>query len=244
VPIDLVTCSVEHYCTSAPNDFDVIYHLASIVGPAAVLSRAGRIAESILRDTYHMIRLAQRCRARLVNVSTSEIYGGGSGGYCHEETPRVIRGPASARQEYAAAKLAAEVALENFSRSGRLDAVTVRPFNVSGTRQSGRGGFVLPRFVGQALLELPLTVFGDGRQVRAFTDARDVADGLMLLAERGVAGTAYNVGNPANRITILDLARQVLGFPVRRPPSSTSIPARFTGPITPKRPTSSPTQGV
>lgn len=195
---------------SSGEHYDVIYHLASIVGPAAVLKRTGHIAENILRDTAVVIQLAQRCAARLVNVSTSEIYGGGVNGYCREETPRMVRGAASARQEYAAGKLAAEVAIENLCQSGELDAVTIRPFNVSGIRQSGRGGFVLPRFIGQALLEQPLTVFGDGSQIRAFTDARDIADGMILCAERGACGTAYNVGNPANRISINELADQVL----------------------------------
>ena len=82
--------------------FDSIFHLASVVGPAAVLNHAGHITESIARDTYAVIRLAQRSGARLVNVSASEVYGGGDRGFCQEDTPRVIKGPASARQEYAA----------------------------------------------------------------------------------------------------------------------------------------------
>ncbi len=208
--LDVETCTVEEFAERSSDRFDVVYHLASIVGPAAVLNRSGWIAESILRNTYLMIRLAQRCKARLVNVSTSEIYGGGRDGYCHEETPRVVRGRASARQEYAAAKLAAEVAIENLCTAGALDAVTIRPFNVSGARQSGRGGFVLPRFVGQAILGRPLTVFGDGTQVRAFTDARDIAAGLELAARHGATGTAYNVGNPGNRVSIDELADRVL----------------------------------
>ena len=190
--------------------FETIYHLASIVGPAAVLRQSGFIAESIVNGTYVVIRLAQRCKARLVNVSTSEVYGGGVNGLCREDTPRVIRGVASARQEYAAGKLAAEVAIENLCRERKLDAVTVRPFNVAGPWQSGRGGFVLPRFVGQAILGLPLTVFGDGKQLRAFTDARDVAAGMKLCAGRGVSGRAYNLGNPANRISIGELADRVI----------------------------------
>ncbi len=190
--------------------FHTSYHLASIVGPAAVLARSGFIAESIVRDTYVTIHLARRMGARLVNVSTSEVYGGGLNGLCREDTPRVVKGPASARQEYAAGKLAAEVAIENLSREDKLDAVTIRPFNVAGPGQAGRGGFVLPRFIGQAILGLPLTVFGDGSQIRAFTDVRDVASGLTTCAVQGASGTAYNVGNPANRISIDELADRVL----------------------------------
>lgn len=189
---------------------DTIFHLASVVGPAAVLNHAGDIAESIVRNTYATIRLAQRHGSRLVNISTSEVYGGGVDGLCQEGTPCVIKGPASARQEYAAAKLVCEVAIANLCREGKLDAVTVRPFNVAGVRQLGRGGFVLPRFVGQALLGLSLTVFGDGTQLRAFTDVRDVVKGIQAAARHGLSGTVYNVGNSANRTSILALAELIL----------------------------------
>jgi len=206
--LDVTIATVHEYKPDQP--FDVIFHLASVVGPAAVLNYAGYITESIVRDTYAVIRLAQACSARLVNISTSEVYGGGDHGFCEEETPRVIKGPASARQEYAAGKLACEVAIANLSRAEALNAVTVRPFNVSGVRQLGKGGFVLPRFVAQALLGLPLTVFGDGTQVRAFTDVRDVAAGILVAASKGECGGVYNVGNLQNRTTIRELAETVV----------------------------------
>lgn len=190
--------------------FDRIFHLASVVGPAAVLNYAGFISESIVRDTYAVIRLAQSQDAQLVNVSTSEVYGGGDRGFCQEDTPRVVKGPASARQEYAAAKATCEVSIANLCAIGKLRAVSVRPFNVSGVRQLGQAGFVLPRFIGQAILRRPLTVFGDGVQVRAFTDVRDVASGILVAGEKGAVGEVYNVGNPANRITIRELAALVL----------------------------------
>lgn len=190
--------------------FERIFHLASVVGPAAVLNYSGFITESIVRDTYKMIRLAQEHGAQLVNISTSEVYGGGDRGFCQEETPRVFRGPASARQEYATGKAACEVSIANLCSTGKLSSVTIRPFNVSGVRQLGQGGFVLPRFIGQAMEGLPLSVFGDGVQVRAFTDVRDVVSGILTASERGTSGEVYNVGNPANRITIRELAALVL----------------------------------
>jgi nucleoside-diphosphate-sugar epimerase len=194
----------------AQRRFDRIFHLASVVGPAAVLNYSGFISESIVRDTYAVIRLAQAHDAQLVNISTSEVYGGGDRGFCQEETPRVIKGPASARQEYAAAKSACEVSIINLCTTDKLRAVIVRPFNVSGVRQLGQAGFVLPRFIGQAILGQSLTVFGDGVQVRAFTDVRDVASGILTASEKGKSGEVYNVGNPRNRITIRELATLVL----------------------------------
>jgi UDP-glucose 4-epimerase len=206
--LDVTVSAVSDFVTE--EKFDAVFHLASVVGPATVLDHTGFITESIVRDTYVVIRLAQQSRARLVNISTSEVYGGGDHGLCEEDTPRVIKGSASARQEYAAGKLACEVSIANLCRAGLLEAVTIRPFNVSGIRQLGKGGFVLPRFAGQALRGSPLTVFGDGSQIRAFTDVRDVASGILLAAQRGANGQAYNVGNPSNRTTIRELAELVV----------------------------------
>src|SRR2546426_618831 len=79
-----------------------------------------------------------------------------------------------------------------------------------GPHRSGKGGFVLPRFIGQALRGEPITVYGDGSMVRAFTHVADIADGLIAAMARGGSGEAYNLGNPANKTSILDLAQRVL----------------------------------
>lgn len=187
-----------------------IYHLASIVGPAGVLPFAGRIVKSIVEDTYLLIDLALRDRARLLDVSTSEVYGGGQEGYCHESLPKIIPAKTSARTEYAIGKLAAETALVNLAKVADLDAVIIRPFNVCGPRQSGQGGFVLPRFIGQAMRGEPLTIFGDGNQIRAFTHVQDVASGLRAAMSSGRSGAVYNIGHPGNKITIGQLADSVI----------------------------------
>jgi UDP-glucose 4-epimerase len=187
---------------------DGIYHLASPVGPAGILPYAGYIVNYIVNSTYDIIDLALRHKCRLVYVSTSEIYGGGVDGLCSEDTPCVV--PIShptARLEYAIGKLAGEIAVLN---TPGLDAVIIRPFNVAGPRQSDKGGFVLPRFVKQALDHEPLTIFGDGTQIRAFTHVSDIVDGLLLAMDKGVSKQAYNLGNPANKTTILELATSVV----------------------------------
>jgi UDP-glucose 4-epimerase len=190
--------------------FDEIYHLASVVGPVGVLSHAGKIARSITEDTYHVIELAQMTGARLCDVSTSEVYGGGRDGYCSENDAKIITPKVSVRLEYAVAKLACEVALINTTRVSGLFAVIIRPFNISGPRQATKGGFVIPRFIRQAIHGEPITVYGDGKMIRAFTHVRDVADGLIRALRNGERGQAYNVGNPANKITILELAERVI----------------------------------
>lgn len=209
IKFDLV--SIKDYLKSGkPTDWSEIYHLASFVGPAGVLQHAGDMIGSVVEDTYLMMDVCRERGIRLLDVSTSEIYGGGQEGYCSEEFPKIISPKTSPRLEYAIAKLACETAIINRCTVKKLDAAIVRPFNISGPRQSGVGGFVLPRFVGLALKGLPLTVFGDGKQIRAFTHVRDICDGIYLTMKKSKSGDAFNVGNPHNRVTIDQLADLVL----------------------------------
>jgi UDP-glucose 4-epimerase len=205
-------CSVEQFCQelAAGHKFDEIYHLASIVGPVGVLAHAGHIAHQIINDTQSLIDLALRTNARLLDVSTSEVYGGGRDGYCSEKDFKVIQPKVTVRLEYAIGKLTAEVALINTSRVTSLDVAIVRPFNVAGPRQTGTAGFVLPRFISQAMNGEPLTVYGDGQMIRAFTHVRDIVRGIILVMEKGERGEPYNIGNPANKISIQELAERVL----------------------------------
>lgn len=184
---------------------DVIYHLAAPVGPVGVLSLAGKITQDVIDSSAMVARWALANRAVLINVSTSEVYG--SGGADSESDPCSFRAPPSARKEYAVAKLAAETMLANMPG---LRVRTIRPFNVAGPGQRSEGGFVLPRFIEQAQRGEPLTVYEPGSQRRSLTHVYDVVDGLVLAAERGVDGELYNLGNPANECSMLDLAIRVL----------------------------------
>ena len=203
-------CSVADFSEKNKEKFDQIYHLASVVGPAGVLNHAGKIIKSIVDDAYRLIDLALSSGAKLVDISTSEIYGGGKEGYCKEDLQIVVPPKTTIRLEYAVGKLAVETALINTSKVTDLDVAIVRPFNISGPRQSGRGGFVLPRFIKQAFEQKPITVFGKGSQIRAFTHVKDMAQGIIKTMEKGKRGEAYNIGNANNKITILELAEKVI----------------------------------
>jgi UDP-glucose 4-epimerase len=204
--------SLEEYCNNDGRhaSFDEIYHLASVVGPAGVLSHAGRIVQSTVIDSYLLIDMALRNDAKLVDVSTSEVYGGGREGLCKEDFSKIVPAETTVRLEYAVGKLAAEIALINTTKISSLKCSIVRPFNIAGPRQSGQGGFVLPRFIAQAILKKPLTVFGQGKQLRAFTHVKDIAQGLILAMAGGENGEVYNLGNPQNKISIRELAEQVI----------------------------------
>jgi nucleoside-diphosphate-sugar epimerase len=223
-------CSVAEYFRGEVGDFDAIVHLASPVGPAGVLRHGGRIVSAVVEDAYLLADYAVERAARLLNISTSEVYGGGRDGLCGEDDSKIIPNEASYRLEYAVAKLAAETALANIHARDGLDVVSVRPFNVAGPRQSGEGGFVLPRFLAQAMLGVPLTVFGSGEGRRAFTHVHDMADGLVRALDYGTAGATYNLGNHRNIVTVDALADIVLNVTCSRSEKQYVDPVEVYGP--------------
>lgn len=228
-------CTVLQYCRRVKKArtvrFDGIFHLAAVVGPVGVLAHAGRISRMMVEDMQAIAELATRTGAKIVDVSTSEVYGGGRDGLCTENDTKFIQPEVTVRLEYAVGKLAAEISLVNLTKVSDLRASIVRPFNVAGPRQSPKGGFVLPRFILQALKDDPITVYHDGTMVRAFTHVDDMAEGIRLAMELGENGRAYNVGNPANKIMIGDLAKRVIHVTKSRSKLSYVDPRTLFGPL-------------
>jgi len=212
-------------------EFDEIYHLASIVGPVGVLKHSGVILRDMVGDAYDLINYCLKYKTKLTDVSTSEVYGGGKNGYCCETDSMIVPAKISVRLEYAVSKLACEIALVNTCRTSNLHATLVRPFNVAGPRQATAGGFVLPRFINQALSGEALTVYGEGTSVRAFTDVRDIVDGIVRTMKYGRSGEVYNMGNPVNKTTILDLARRVVAITGSKSEISFVDPKVLWGPL-------------
>jgi nucleoside-diphosphate-sugar epimerase len=196
--------------TVVPQDrAEVVFHLASPVGPVGVLNRAGYITSEVIDGSRAAARWAMRDGVPMIDVSTSEIYGGGDQGLCAESMPRIVEAGAWARLEYQTAKLAAEVMLQN---TADLDVRIIRPFNVAGPRQSPAGGFVLPRMVQQALTGKPITVYTPGTQRRALTHVLDIVDGIWLAWRKGETSRDYNLGNPGNTCSMMSLAHEVADY--------------------------------
>lgn len=193
--------------------FDLVLHLASPVGPVGVLKHSGKMASVIIDDIYWAINAAKHNKCPLVFVSTSEIYGHrDSKTYLKEQDPKVLNGDFTVRNEYAIAKLLAEIALANTAKIDKsFRYQTIRPFNVSGKYQLPDGGFVVPRFVNQALKGEDITVYYDGTQLRAFTWVKDIVEGIYLtsIAEDKYWNQEWNVGNEKNENSILYMATKV-----------------------------------
>lgn len=182
---------------------DLFVHLASPVGPVGVLKQPGQIAWQILSDALIVSEQAIANEVPMVFVSTSEIYGPQDGPSSEQALPTFITS-ASARQEYAVGKLAAEIALLN---TPNLRVRIIRPFNIAGPRQRSGGGFVVPRWIAQHRAGKPITVYGTGEQRRAFCHVHDFVRGLRLVAELGQDSERYNLGNPRNECSLNELAQ-------------------------------------
>jgi nucleoside-diphosphate-sugar epimerase len=193
--------------------FDLILHLASPVGPVGVLKHSGKMASVIIDDIYWVINAAKYNKCPLVFISTSEIYGyRDRKTYLKEEDPKVLNGDFTVRNEYAIAKLLAEIALANTAKIDKTFRYqTIRPFNVSGKYQLPDGGFVVPRFVNQAIKGEDITVYYDGTQLRAFTWVKDIIDGIYLTstADDKYWNQEWNIGNEKNENSILYMANKI-----------------------------------
>lgn len=187
----------------------IIVHLAAAVGVELVVERPAYTIETNVMGTEAVLRSALRYGTRVLLASTSEVYGKGSR-IPFSEDDDILLGPTSkSRWGYAASKMVDEFLGMAYFHEHGLEVVPFRLFNTTGSRQSSRYGMVVPRFVGQALRNKPITIFGDGNQQRCFCDVQDVVRAIVALSLHPDApGRTYNVGN-TEEISILQLAERV-----------------------------------
>ena len=181
--------------------YDQIYHLASPVGPAGVLKYAGTM---IVNDGLKIANYGYKNHCKVLYVSTSEVYGTHPGGITgqKEDIDKIVPAKTTVRLEYGVGKLLMEISLSNFARNHPFEYNIIRPFNTVGIGQSSSAGFVIPRMVYQALTGIPITVFGIGKQVRAFTHVDDLSKAFVDITESDISGEIFNAGNPDNIISI------------------------------------------
>ncbi|WP_129667214.1 NAD-dependent epimerase/dehydratase family protein [Phytoactinopolyspora endophytica] len=189
---------------------DVAFHLAAAVGVHLILNRSLDGLRTNVHGTENVLQSAARHGTRTVLASTSEVYGKSTAPILCEDQDRILGSPLVKRWSYAEAKALDEtLAFLLFSEHG-APIVIARLFNVTGPRQTGRYGMVMPRFVDLAMRGRPLTVYGDGSQTRSFCHVYDAADGLIALAEQPDAyGGVFNIGRP-EEVSIRELAERVI----------------------------------
>lgn len=189
---------------------ELIYHLAAAVGVEYVLENPLQTLSTNIRGTEILLELANERKKRVVLASTSEIYGKKNGHVPFKEDSDRILGPTTVlRWSYSTTKAVDELLALAYWREKRLPTVIVRPFNVIGPRQTGRYGMVVPRFIKQAMLGDPITVYDNGEQRRCFTYIDDAVDGLVAMAASDrVVGEVLNLGSNYES-SIRDLADKI-----------------------------------
>jgi UDP-glucose 4-epimerase len=188
------------------DEADVVFHLAAAVGVRLIVEQPVRTIETNIKATELLLELCARKQKPVLLSSTSEVYGKLDQPKFSEEGDLVLGPTSRPRWCYAASKIIDEFVARAYHKEKGLPAVIVRLFNTVGPRQSGQYGMVVPRFVCQALLGMPITVYGDGTQRRSFTWVGDVVNAMVALIEHpGAYGEIFNIGH-TKEIAIYDLA--------------------------------------
>lgn len=212
---------------------DIVVHAAAIAGIDTVIKSPVKTMEVNMIGTANVLRAAQEAgvKDRVIEFSTSEVFG--SMAYRVTEENQAVAGSAGeARWVYAVSKLAGEHLAHAYFREHGMPIVTLRPFNIYGPGQTGEGAIQI--FIRKALRNEPISIYGDGSQIRAWCFVDDMVDALMLALERPEAiGESFNVGNARAVTTIFGLAEavcRVLGSRseiVFKPPLSADIELRI-----------------
>lgn len=188
---------------------DEIYNLACPASPIHYQHDPVQTTKTSVHGAINMLGLAKRLRAKILQASTSEVYGDPSVHPQNEEYWGNVN-PIGPRSCYDEGKRCAETLFFDYWRQNKLRIKVARIFNTYGPRMHPNDGRVVSNFVVQALLGRDITVFGDGRQTRSFCYVDDLIDGLIRLMSTADRVTGpINIGNP-KEFTILELASLVI----------------------------------
>jgi len=193
-----------------------IYNLACPASPIHYQYNPVKTVKTSVLGSLHMLGLAKRVRARILQASTSEVYGDPTE-HPQKESYWGHVNPVGIRSCYDEGKRISETLMMDYHRQNQVDVRIARIFNTYGPRMSLQDGRVVSNFIVQALSNEPITIYGDGSQTRSFCYVSDLIEGLCrLMNTEGLTGPV-NIGNP-NEITILELAETIIGLTGSRSP--------------------------
>lgn len=190
-------------------EIDQIYNMACPASPIHYQFDPVQTTKTSVHGAINMLGLAKRTRARILQASTSEIYGDPEI-HPQEESYWGNVNPIGPRSCYDEGKRCAETLCFDYHRQHGVEIKVARIFNTYGPRMHPNDGRVVSNFIMQALRGEDITIYGDGSQTRSFCYVEDLVDGLMGLmnTEKGVTGP-INLGNPGE-FTIKELAELVI----------------------------------
>jgi UDP-glucuronate decarboxylase len=189
-------------------EVDRIYNLACPASPVHYQYNPVKTTKTSVMGAINMLGLAKRVKARILQASTSEVYGDPQ---IHPQTEDYWGNvnPIGIRSCYDEGKRVAETLMMDYHRQNGVDIRIIRIFNTYGPRMAISDGRVVSNFIVQALKGEDITVYGDGGQTRSFCYVDDLVDGMVRMMERdGITGP-LNLGNPAET-TILEFARRII----------------------------------
>jgi UDP-glucuronate decarboxylase len=191
-------------------EVDGIFNLACPASPIHYQSDPVQTLKTNVHGAINILGLAKRTKARVLQASTSEVYGD------PEVHPQVEEywgrvNPIGIRACYDEGKRAAETLFFDYHRQYNIDIRVARIFNTYGPRMSMNDGRVVTNFIAQALQGEPITVYGEGQQTRSFCYVSDLIDGLISLFFKEAIYQPINLGNP-KPITMLELASEIIRF--------------------------------
>lgn len=190
-------------------EVDQIYNLACPASPIHYQYNAIKTIKTSVMGAINMLGLAKRVKARVLQASTSEVYGDPM---IHPQTEGYWGNvnPIGIRSCYDEGKRCAETLFMDYHRQNNLDVKIIRIFNTYGPRMNREDGRVVSNFIVQALEGKDLTIYGDGSQTRSFQYVDDLVEGMirMMNSDPNFVGPV-NIGNPGE-FTMLQLAQQII----------------------------------
>jgi UDP-glucuronate decarboxylase len=189
-------------------EVDQIYNLACPASPVHYQYNPVKTVKTNVMGAINMLGLAKRVRARILQASTSEVYGDP---LVHPQTEDYWGNvnPIGIRSCYDEGKRIAETLMTDYHRQNNVDIRIARIFNTYGPRMLEDDGRVVSNFIVQALRGEPLTLYGEGQQTRSFCYVDDLVEGLIRLMNADGVHEPVNLGNPGE-FTIMQLAEEVV----------------------------------
>lgn len=189
-------------------EVDQIYNFACPASPVHYQYNPVKTIKTSVQGTINMLGLAKRVKARILQASTSEVYGD------PQVHPQVESywghvNPIGIRSCYDEGKRVAETLLMDYHRQNKVDIKIIRIFNTYGPRMAVHDGRVVSNFIVQALQNIDITIYGDGSQTRSFQYADDLVEGSIKMMQKENFIGPVNIGNP-NEFTIKELAQKVI----------------------------------
>ena len=189
-------------------EVDWIFNMACPASPIHYQYNPVKTVKTSVMGAINMLGLAKRVRARILQASTSEVYGDPEI-HPQQESYWGSVNPIGLRSCYDEGKRVAETLMMDYHRQNQVDIKLVRIFNTYGPRMHINDGRVVSNFIVAALKEEPLEIFGDGKQTRSFCYVSDLIDVILKMMNKDDFIGPVNIGNPGE-FTIRELAEKIL----------------------------------